>query len=188
MQSNKKILPSIALVAVTVALFRIMPKWEGVYGITPMFSIALFGGFAFKNNKSFAFLLPILSLFFSDILWQIINGTGFYSGQLFNYCLFVLVTCFGFFIQRMRMANIAIASCLAPTFYFLVSNFHVWITGGGFNRPKTINGLMQCYVDGLPFYFPWQLVSTLFFSAILFGIWHLVSEKYLNQPAKEYTR
>ncbi|MCU7693586.1 DUF6580 family putative transport protein [Haoranjiania flava] len=172
---NRNIILTIALTALAVALFRIMPRWEGVWGITPIFSIALFSGSIFKSNKGMAFLLPVLALFFSDVLWQLIDGSGFYPGQFVNYILFVMITCIGFFINKNNVVNIGLASLAAPTAFFLLSNFSVWVSGGGLARPKNFAGLMQTYVDGLPFYFPWQLASTLFFSALLFGGMYLLS-------------
>ena len=62
--------------------------------------------------------------------------------------------------------------------YFLTSNFAVWMGGGGFNRPKTFDGLLACYGDGLAFYRDYGLVNgftgnlflgDLFFCAVLFG-------------------
>ena len=171
---NKKIFSSLILMAVAVALFRILPTFEGVWGITPLFSVALFSGTIFKNKKGWAFLLPVLAIFFSDLLWQLIGNIGFYKGQIFNYILFVSVTCIGFLIKRTTASNVVLASLAAPTFFFILSNFGVWFGGGGFARPKTFAGLMQTYVDGLPFYFPWQLLSTLVFSGVLFGGWYLI--------------
>lgn len=172
---NRKIFLSIIIMAFSIAIFRIMPKFEGVWGITPMFSIALFSGSIFRTNKIWAFLLPVLGLFFSDVLWQMIDGSGFYAGQLLNYVLFVGITCFGFLLRKINIANVVVASLSAPTIYFLLSNFFVWMMGGGFQRPKTFAGLLQTYSDGLPFYFPWQLVSSVVFSAILFGSWFWIN-------------
>ncbi len=55
----------------------------------------------------------------------------------------------------------------------------VWLSSSpdaGLGRPKTFNGLMQCYNDGLPFY-PWSLASTFIFSTILFGTYYLLNLK-----------
>ena len=171
---NKKIILSLILMAVAVALFRIMPRFEGVWGITPLFAVALFSGALFKSNKLWAFLLPVLAIFFSDVLWQLMGATGFYKGQIFNYLLFILITCLGFLIKNIKFLNVLLASLAAPTIFFIISNFGVWLGGGGFARPKTFAGLMQTYVDGWPFYFPWQLISTVVFSAFLFGGWYLI--------------
>ena len=170
---NKKIILSLILMAVAVAIFRIMPRFEGVWGITPLFAVAIFSGAIFKNNKIWAFTLPVLAIFFSDVLWQLTGETGLYKGQIFNYFLFILITCLGFLIKNIKFLNVLLASLAAPTIFFIISNLGVWLGGGGFARPKNFAGLMQTYVDGLPFYFPWQLISTVVFSALLFGGWYL---------------
>ena len=43
----------------------------------------------------------------------------------------------------------------------------------GLDRPKTFNGLMLCYSDGIPFY-KTSLLATLVFSAILFGTYAFI--------------
>ena len=68
------------------------------------------------------------------------------------------------------------ASIAAPTVFFLVSNLVVWAGWQGtrgFGRPKTIDGLLQCYADALPFY-PNSIYATLLFSTVLFGGYYLV--------------
>ncbi len=91
---------------------------------------------------------------------------GFYDGQFTNYMLFAGITLLGFLIKKINLVNVLAASVIAPSIYFLVSNFFVWINGAGFNRPKTWDGLMACYTDALPFYRT-ELAATIFFSAVL---------------------
>ncbi len=96
---------------------------------------------------------------------------GFYEGQWQNYILFTLLVFVGFAIKKLNVFQIVAASLAAPTLYFLVSNFLVWASNGitrGLDRPKTFNGLMLCYSDGIPF-FKMSILATLVFSAILFG-------------------
>jgi hypothetical protein len=69
-----------------------------------------------------------------------------------------------------------------PTAYFLISNFAVWIGGGGYQRPRTFEGLMMCYGDGLPFY-QMSILSTFVFGAILFGTYNLISKKTFSKLA-----
>ncbi len=177
---NKKIIFSILLMAIVIALFRILPKFDGVWGITPLFAVGIFSGALFRNHKPWAFALPVLAIFFSDVLWQLIGSAGFYKGQLLNYFLFIVITCLGFLIKEIKFSNITLTSLAAPTVFFILSNFGVWLGNGGLGRPKTFVGLMQTYADGLPFYFPWQLLSTLLFSGILFGGWY-----WMNSVFKE---
>jgi len=147
------------------------------YGFAPQIAMAIFGGAIIKDMK-LAFLLPLLSMFISDALYEVLyrNGVGnipgFYGGQVVNYILFASMTVFGFLITKLNFTRIFLAAISAPTAYFILSNFIVWAGGGGLHRAKTFSGLMMSLADGLPFY-PWSLASTLIFSAILFGGYYL---------------
>jgi hypothetical protein len=179
MKLNKNFLLVFVLLIIVAALYRVIP--DRPWGFAPHLAMALFGGAVIKDKK-WAFALPVFSLFLSDLLYHLlyINGLssipGFYEGQFTNYLWFMGITCLGFFMKNIRVGNVISFSFLAPTVYFLISNFSVWIGGGGFQRPKTFSGLMQCYTDGLPFY-RGGLMATLVFSAILFGTYMLVTKK-----------
>jgi hypothetical protein len=182
MKITKQLAGSFILLIVIASLYRIMPGRP--YGFAPQIAMAIFGGAIIKDKK-FAFLLPLLAMFVSDCLYQLlyINGVGtmygFYEGQVLNYILFGGLTVFGFFIKNLNVKKIALASIAAPTAYFLASNFFVWASSSplaGLSRPKTFAGLMMCYGDGLPFY-PWSVASTFVFSAILFGSYYLMTKK-----------
>jgi hypothetical protein len=181
MKISKQLIVSFILLIVIASLYRIMPGRP--YGFAPMIAMAIFGGAVIKDKK-FAFLLPLLAMFVSDGLYQLlyINGVGsipgFYEGQFLNYLLFAGLTVFGFFIKNFNVKRIAIASLSAPTAYFIISNFLVWISASplaGFARPKTFDGLLMCYADGLPFY-PWSLASTFVFSAVFFGSYYFMTK------------
>ena len=187
MKITKHVAIGFILLIVVASLYRIMPGRP--YGFAPQIAMAIFGGAIIKDKK-FAFLLPLLSMFISDALYEILyrngvgNMQGFYEGQLTNYILFGLMTFFGFFIKSFNIGKIAIASLAAPTAYFLLSNFMIWVSNSpyaGLQRPKTLNGLLLCLGDGLPFY-QWSIAATLVFSAILFGSYFLITKASL-QPA-----
>lgn len=182
MKVTKQIFTGFILLIVIASLYRIMPGRP--YGFAPQIAMAIFGGAIIKDKK-FAFLLPLLSMFISDALYEILyrNGVGnmygFYDGQITNYILFTSLTIFGFFIKNFNIGRIALASVTAPTAYFLVSNFMVWLSNSplaGLQRPKTFSGLLLCYSDGLPFY-PWSIAATFVFSAILFGSYYLITKQ-----------
>jgi hypothetical protein len=179
MKNSKQLAISFIILIIVASLYRIMPGRP--YGFAPMIAMAIFGGAVIKDKK-FAFLFPLLAMFISDGLYQLlyINGvgniTGFYDGQLTNYILFGGLTVFGFFIKNFNVKKIAIASFVAPTVYFLISNFLVWASASplaGFARPKTFSGLLMCYSDGLPFY-PWSVAATFIFSALFFGSYYFM--------------
>ena len=179
MKSSNKIIWSFVLLVVIAALYRIIPGRP--YGFAPQWAMAVFAGAVIKDRK-WAFIIPILSMFISDLLYQVlyIGGLtsipGFYEGQWQNYILFTLLVFVGFAIKKLNVLQIVAASLAAPSLYFIISNFLVWASNGttrGLDRPKTFNGLMLCYSDGIPFY-KTSLLATLVFSAVLFGTYAFI--------------
>lgn len=179
MKLSGNLIVTFILLIVICSLYRIMPGRP--WGFAPQVAMAIFGGAVIKD-KRLAFLLPLLSMFLSDALYEIlyVSGVGsiqgFYgSGQITNYILFASMTVFGFYITKINFQRVALAALAAPVSYFILSNFVVWIGGGGLHRPKTLSGLMLCYNDAVPF-FGWSVVASLFFSAIFFGGYVLMAK------------
>lgn len=181
MRLNKQIILALIIMILTSALYRVLPGRP--FGFAPQIAIALFGGSLFVSQKKYAFLLPIISLFISDVLYQLLYNyhftviQGFYQGQLLNYVLIASTAVFGFGLQTNKLSKYIIGFLSAPTAYFLISNFLVWAQGGGYHRPFTTTGLIQTMVDGLPFY-PYSVAGTLVFGAILFGSFRLLIPKF----------
>ncbi|NDA61064.1 MAG: hypothetical protein EBX50_03375 [Chitinophagia bacterium] len=184
MKFNKSQLIAFLLMLIAAVLYRAMPGRP--WGFAPQWSIALFSGAMFVKDKKWAFIFPFLSLLCSDAIYQVLylNGwfpmPGFYGGQWFNYLLFISVAFFGFFMQSQKPFQVIAASLAAPTYFFLVSNFFVWLGGGGFHHPKTFSGLLATYWDGIPFYLN-SVISTIIFSCILFSTFFLLSKKRSEQ-------
>lgn len=181
MKLNKKIVLFLVSILTVSVIYRVSPLRD--YGFAPQLAIALFSGYLFSSNKKWAFLLPILSMFLSDAIFEVLYNynlsdmKGFYGyGQMLNYSFFIIVTAVGFFIKKANIARIATASIVGPTLYFLISNFSIWVGGGGYQHPKTLIGLTACMTDGLPFYKN-SLVGTLLFSTILFGSYYFINKK-----------
>ncbi|CAN5627339.1 hypothetical protein BH11BAC3_BH11BAC3_34360 [soil metagenome] len=182
MKIDKSIVVSFVLLVVIASLYRIMPGRP--LGFAPQIAMALFGGSVIKDKK-FAFILPLFSMFISDVMYETLyhfnlSATqGFYQGQVTNYLLFGAITVIGFLIKKEKVLQIAAGSIAGTAFYFLASNFVVWI-GGGLalnNLPytKDITGLTSCYTAGLPF-LQGSLYATLLFSGILFGGFYLFNK------------
>src|SRR5258705_4808592 len=102
--SNKKttILVFILLIIVC-ALYRV---WDHrPFGFAPQIAMALFAGSVIKDKK-FSFLVPLLSMLVSDVLYHLLAKPGlsglpgFYEGQWINYILFIAITVIGFFIKK----------------------------------------------------------------------------------------
>ena len=180
MKISRSIIAPLVLTILASALYRIMPNRP--MGFAPQIAIALFSGALCVKNKKWAFAMPLVSMFISDLFFELLyinqltDYQGFYSGQWLNYILIAGLAAFGFLIQTKKIASISIAFLAGPTTYFILSNFTVWAFGGGWNRPKTFSGLMQCYVDGVPFYAN-SLLATFIFGSVLFGAYSLISKK-----------
>ncbi len=181
MKVNRSLLISLFVMILMSALYRVMPNRP--WGFAPQWAIAVFAGSLFVNDKKWAFLLPVLSMFISDLLYQVlyINGltviSGFYSGQWVNYLLFASLAVYGFIFNTKKPSGIFGAAIAAPTTYFLLSNFIVWANGGGLHHGRTFSGLLATYVDGLPFY-KTSIISTIIFGALLFGTYYLSMNRF----------
>jgi hypothetical protein len=169
------------------ALYRV---WDSrPMGFAPQIAMALFAG-SISKDKRFAFLFPVISLFISDLLYQFLYSQGlstikgFYHGQWENYLLIASITVIGFFINKNKIGQIFIGSLAGAVYFFLISNFMVWI-GGGWDinnqpYPRSFSGLMLCYSEALPF-FKWSVLSTLLFNGIFFGSFYLLGKSVLKK-------
>ena len=190
MKLNKSVLISFGLLILAASLYRAWP--DRPYGFAPQMAMALFGGAVIKD-KRLAFLLPLISMLISDVFYQLlyINGLteikGFYEGQWLNYILIAGLTVFGFLLKKISALRVLAFSLSGSVIFFLLSNFAVWAGGGGFGRPKTFEGLIMCYNDGLAFLRDYGLVNgfygnlfigDLFFCTILFGSFALISRTF----------
>ena len=188
MKKDKSLIISFVLLVLMASLYRILPGRP--LGFAPQIAMALFAGSVVKDKK-FAFLLPLLSMLASDIIYQLLFQfklspvPGFYSGQLTNYVLFAALTVVGFAVKKSNPVHIIAGSIAGATIYFLLSNFGVWI-GGGLDitnqpYPKTMTGLLTCYSEAIIFY-RGSLYATLIFSGILFGGYFLINKYFMQKP------
>ena len=187
MKLNRSNLLILFILILACALYRV---WDSrPMGFAPQIAMALFAG-SISKDKRFAFLFPILSLFISDLIYQLlyIQGLstikGFYSGQWQNYLLIASITVIGFFINKKKIGQIFIGSLAGAIYFFLISNFMVWV-GGGWDinnqpYPRSFSGLMLCYSEALPF-FKWSVLSTLVFNGIFFGSFYLLGKTALKK-------
>ena len=187
MKLNKSNLLVLFILILACALYRV---WDTrPMGFAPQIAMALFAG-SISKDKRFAFLFPILSLFISDLLYQFLYSQGlstikgFYEGQWQIYLMIASITIIGFFINKNKIGQIFIGSLAGAVYFFIISNFMVWI-GGGWDinnqpYPRSFDGLMLCFSEGLPF-FKWSLLSTLLFNGIFFGTFYLLGKSVLKK-------
>jgi hypothetical protein len=187
MKLNKSNLLVLFILILACALYRV---WDSrPMGFAPQIAMALFAG-SITKDKRFAFLFPILSLFISDLLYQFLFSQGlssikgFYEGQWQIYLMIASITIIGFFINKNKIGQIFIGSLAGAVYFFLISNFMVWIGGGlDINNqpyPRSFSGLMLCFSEALPF-FKWSVLSTLLFNGVFFGSYYLLGKSVLKK-------
>ncbi len=137
----------------------------------PLSAVALFSGAYFSSKKQ-AFLIPLLALFFSDLI------LGFHSTMPVTYLSFLLIVFIGLWLKEKRsVIYIAEASVASSILFFVTTNFGVWAFSQLY--PKTIGGLLTCYVAAIPFFHN-TLLGDLFYTGVLFGGFALVEKKFFS--------
>ncbi len=161
-----------ALVLVFFAAFsRLIPHAPN---FTPVIAIALFSGAYLK--KKYAFLVPFAALLLSDLV------IGFYDlgSMAVVYGTILLIVAAGLILEKKISAGRILGLSLAgAVVFFITTNFAVWLVPSSM-YPKTLAGLAECYTLAIPF-FGNTLLSTLIYSASMFGIYE-VAGKYLPKP------
>ncbi|MFM7083780.1 MAG: DUF6580 family putative transport protein [Hyphomicrobium sp.] len=159
-------LGALITIILAAAATRFLPHPPNLTSIT---ALALFGG-AYFSDKRFAFVVPLAALFLSDLF------LGFYPHMELVYASFALVVCIGIWLQTRRTAlGIVTATFASSCLFFLITNFGVWFFQSLY--PKTLEGLMSCYIAALPF-FQNALQGDLLFTAVLFGTFTLLEKGF----------
>ncbi|MEP6682336.1 MAG: DUF6580 family putative transport protein [Parafilimonas sp.] len=179
------------LVILSTAVKLICAPQINLSGFTCVIAVSLFAGLTIKDKK-LAFLFPLLTLFISDILLQglhalnVFSYSGFYSGQIINYILFIVLTLIGVALRNTKTAGIIAASFIGPTVFFLLSNFFVWkLQGATMGYSRNISGLMQAYTFGLPFYRN-SLISTFIFLPSFIALYNRIVYRKLSLVHSAY--
>ncbi len=177
MKLNKRfIVFCLILISISTVIKIICAPQINLSGFTSIIAVAAFSGLMIKD-KSLAFLLTLATLFISDAIIQMLYFAnwfpfaGFYTDQLYNYALLLLITGIGMLLRNLKTPGIVLSVIIAPVLFFLISNYIVWATNGGLGYSRNFAGLMQCYSAGLPFYRN-SLISTAIFLPAFIGLYH----------------
>ena len=184
MKVNGKIVlfTAILVVITTACKFYFGPNldWSG---FSPVIAIALFSGFIIKQ-KDTSFLLPLIALFLSDAAIQVLYSAGmfdypgFYQGQWKQYLFLLSATAIGWLLKGRSLSSLALGAATAPTVFFLISNFSVWMNPASeATYSRTFNGLLACYEAGLPFYRNSLAATFIFLPLIVLAYNYLTKHK-----------
>lgn len=161
------------LVLILVAAFsRIIPH---PHNFTPVGGIAVFGSY-FLGRKIWAFLVPLFSLWLSDLFINNIIYPIQYPQYYEGFTLFGSFWVYGSFLLIIPIAwgllstftlpRLALTGFSTASLFFLITNFGSWLNNPIY--PQNFSGLLTSYVAGLPF-FQNTLLGDICYLVILFG-------------------
>lgn len=148
-----------ALLFVALVVSRLVPHPNN---FTALVAVALFSG-SYWAKSYLRFGVPLAAMVVTDIYF------GIYPGLVFNYLAIIA----GILIAPALLGSawsIAGRGLAASVFFFVISNFGVWLQAGLYE--KTFAGLVECYVLAIPFFHN-VLLSTWFFSGLFYSCYRL---------------
>lgn len=151
------------LIIVFATLTRFIPH---AWNFSPVYGALLFGGANIKKRDSVWFSAVVLGA--SDVvLTKFIYHLHVGWEELIQIAAFASIAMIGWILQkRFSIGRLAFACLAAPTSFYLISDFGVWL--GFHTYPHTWAGLVACYIAAIP-YQGRITASTILFSVILFG-------------------
>lgn len=171
--------PRVLLLIVLVlgaAFARLVPPF---YNAAPVTAVTLFAA-AYLPSRRWSLLLPLTAMFFSDLVLYATKDIAYrdhaVTNMVFVYSAFAGIALLGQWLRRKVSVNRVIGTTLASSaLFFLVTNFGAWLmlsqplsTGEPAMYSRTVGGLIDCYVAGIPFS-RGTFLGDLFYTAALFG-------------------
>lgn len=156
MTRNTKIAIASLLVAVGIAT-RFLPH---AWNMTPVSAIALFAAAALGLRWSLGTVVALMLV--SDAV------IGFYSWPVMVsvYGSFLVAALVGRAVRGRSFATVLAASIASSLFFYIVTNFAVWQWSPLYE--KSLQGLVQAYIMGLPF-FRNQLLGDIVYVSMFWG-------------------
>ncbi len=155
MNTKIQIKPAFVLLVIVLAAFsRILPH-PGNF--SPLAAISLVGGLFF-SQKYWAIIVPLLSVWISDLFINNViysqyysEFTWFYDGFYWQYASYVLIGLMGLsFKQNLSFFKLFGMSLSGSILFFIISNFGCFM--GSEIYSKDLGGLILCYGAGIPFF------------------------------------
>jgi len=172
---------AVLLLIIVVAAALRLASFSGIGPLTvftPVGAMALFGGAYFKGNVK-PFLLPLLTLFISDLfvsflIFPEMRVGLLYSGWYWTYLAFALITLAGrYFIRQINVRNVVTAVVAATVIHWLVANVGMCVQENNFTMALYAQKLMSSVTYELRF-----LAGTGVFSVIMFGGFELLQKRF----------
>jgi len=156
---------ALSLIMLAVSL-RLLPH---AANFAPMTAVAIFAGSILPRKT--ALFVPLVAMMISDAI------IGFYDMMPVTWaCFALIVLASSIWLKQPSLAKGFALTISSSVFFFVVTNFAVWLTGGMYAH--TLSGLAQCYTMALPF-FRGTVASDLFYTTMLFGAFALALRLHL---------
>jgi len=151
-----KIIITFLFISIILALGRIIPHPPN---FTPILATAIYTPYM-VNDKWIAVLIPLSAMFIADII------IGFHPYMLWVYGAIGLSTLISNWSMRFnkKYIQLGVMAILSSILFFIITNFAVWAIWDYY--PKTIDGLIICYIKAIPF-FQNTLLGTIIYTAII---------------------
>lgn len=150
-----KIMLVVALIGLAV-WSRFVPHPANFTALT---AVALFGGALLPRR--WGVIVPVGAMILSDLVLSV------HALSFVVWSSFALVALLGRYLsQRRSLQRVVAVSLLSSTLFYVVTNAAVWLEGRMYSY--TVSGLVECYMQALPFYRT-MLVGDLVYAGVLFG-------------------
>jgi len=181
MENNKisRISKNTIIVFITLLVLVLLSRWVShLWNFTLVGGAFLFAGSYFKDKK-ISVALMLLALLVSDLV------IGFHDQMPSVYFSYLVIVALGFLLtnssSRLKIIGV---SFLGSLLFYFITNFAVWFQGVLY--PKTLAGLLDCYVMALPFYRN-QLISDILSSFAFFEVARKVTRHLTRHLTKQVT-
>jgi hypothetical protein len=165
-----------------------------LWNFSPLTALFLFGGAQFVERR-WAYLAPLIAIFISDVTIGLLlqdMSKGLHAAIPAIYGSYLVIVWLGTLLRKLQsklsdtrerpadgsliqrwqaellfLLAVAGSGVIGETVFFAVTNFASWVVQTDY-YPHTPDGLVKCYVAGIPF-FKHAVTSTPIFAVALFG-------------------
>ena len=162
-QYQLKTIGILLLIIGVATLMRFLPHPPN---FTPVLAIGLFAGASIRHPL-LSLIIPLFVMLISDYFIGFHGLLGWVYGSI---ALSIFIG--RFFNMNALFSSTLFSSLSSSALFFIITNFGVWVHSTQL-YPKTVNGLVQCYVAAIPF-FTNTLLSTLLYSFAIFSAYALI--------------
>jgi hypothetical protein len=151
------------------------------WNFTPVEAMALFGG-AYFADRRLGVVVPLIAMIAADCVIALTVPPAWVRDWLgtlpFVYGCIALTAVGGFALRnKVSAPKVLFGALMSAVLFFLITNFATWLTARPGAGAACTSTLAACYVAGIPF-FKGTLYGTLFWSALLFGGFALLSRRW----------